>query len=226
MRPDPMGKDKEEYTKIKSVMEKRRDAGYRIASFVSKILTPQFTTFLAVLILAFLSPIGTGPLLNSLNCFLLGVIFLVVLPISPVLVGYALGKVDIWVSIQTLRTPYFILATITYFIGALIFFYGKSTTMFANALSYALATLSLTIINLEWKISVHSAGVSAPLTALICVFGLVALPVTVLIVAVIWARIKVKAHTTGQSIGGAIIGILITLIVYILVYPIWGPSFL
>lgn len=229
MNTDSTGKD-EGYTKMKgnqkSAVGNRKDVAYFVASLVSKVLTPQFTAFWVVLILAFESPIGTGPLLNSLYCLLLGIIFLVVLPISPVLVAYALGKVDIWVSVRESRTPYFILATTTYFVGALIFFYGKSTTMFAVSLSYAFVTLGLTLINLKWKISVHSAGVSGPLMAVVCVFGLVSLPVIALIVTVVWARIKLKAHTIGQSIAGAILGALITLSVYFLVYPLWGTSLL
>nr|MDO8082636.1 hypothetical protein [Candidatus Freyarchaeota archaeon] len=228
MNPDPAGKD-DGYTKIKenqkSAVGNGKDAAYRVASLVSKVLTPQFIAFSVVLILAFASPIGTGPLLNSLYCFLLGIIFIVVLPISPVLVAYALGRVDIWVSSRTRRTPFFILAIVTYFIGALIFFYGKSTAMYAISLSYAFVTLAVTLINLKWKISVHTAGVSGPSTALVCVFGIVALPVVAMILLVIWARIKIKAHTTWQSVAGAIVATLITLIVYPLVYPLLGPSF-
>jgi membrane-associated phospholipid phosphatase len=114
----------------------------------------------------------------------------------------------------------------TYLIGSLIFFYGKSTTMYAISLSYVFVTLGVTLINLKWKISVHAAGISGPSTALVCVFGLAALPVVALIVLVVWARIKLKAHTPWQSIAGAIVGILITLSVYVIFYPLLGPNFL
>ncbi|WXG39787.1 MAG: hypothetical protein WED07_03000 [Candidatus Freyarchaeum deiterrae] len=212
--------------RTKSTVGNRRDTAYRAADLISKVLAPQPFAFLVVLILAFASPIGTGPILNSLYCFLLGIIFIVFLPVSPVLVAYALGRVDIWVSSRTRRTPFFIFAILIYLIGSLIFFYGKSTAMYAISLSYVFVTLSVAIINLKWKISVHTAGVSGPSTALVGVFGLVALPVVALIVLVVWSRIKLKAHTTWQSIAGAIVGTLVTLGVYVLFYPLLGPSFL
>jgi hypothetical protein len=126
LNPNPTGKD-DRHARIKkiqkSTMENKKDTSDRVASLVSKVLAPQSVAFLVVLILAFASPIGTGPLLNSLYCFLLGIAFIVVLPVSPVLVAYALGRVDIWVSSRTRRTPFFILAIMTYLIGSLIFFY-------------------------------------------------------------------------------------------------------
>lgn len=144
--------------RTKSTVGNRRDTAYRAADLISKVLAPQPFAFLVVLILAFASPIGTGPILNSLYCFLLGIIFIVFLPVSPVLVAYALGRVDIWVSSRTRRTPFFIFAILIYLIGSLIFFYGKSTAMYAISLSYVFVTLSVAIINLKWKISVHTAG--------------------------------------------------------------------
>ena len=229
MNPNPTEKDdRHARTKKiqKSTMGNKKGTSDRAADLISKVLAPQSVAFLVVLILAFASPIGTGPLLNSLYCFLLGIAFIVVLPVSPVLVAYALGRTDIWVSSRTSRTPFFILAIMTYLIGSLIFFYGKSTAMYAISLSYVFVTLGVTLINLKWKISVHAAGIAGPSTALVGVFGLAALPIVALIVLVVWARIKLKAHTPWQSIAGAIVGVLITLGVYVIFYPLLGPSFL
>ncbi|MFB0559715.1 MAG: hypothetical protein ACETWM_00595 [Candidatus Lokiarchaeia archaeon] len=229
MNPDFTGKDegeiKEQVNQSKSKMENEKDTAYRVADLVSKILTPQLISLVVVLIFAFASPTGTGPLLNSLQCFLIGVVFVVVLPISPVLVSYALGKVDIWVSSREARTFYFMLAILTYFIGAIIFFYEQSVSMYAISLTYAFVTLAVALINLRWKISVHTAGVSGPSTALVYVYGLVGLSSIALIVLVIWSRVKLKAHTTSQSIAGAIVAMFVTLGVYTLVYPLWDPGF-
>jgi len=198
---------------------------HRAADLVSKVLTPQFIGFLVVLVFAFMAPTGTGPILNSLQCFLLGVLFVVVLPISPVLVAYARGKVDIWVSSREARTFYFALAVLAYLAGAVVFSYEKATAMYAISLTYGFVTLAVAIINLKWKISVHTAGVSGPSTALVYVFGLAALPFFALVIPVAWARIKLKAHTVGQSIAGIIVAMLVTLGVYALAYPIRDPGF-
>ena len=229
LNPDLLGKDeghiKGKETQSKPSVGNEEDSVERIAGLVSKVLTPQLISLLVVIIFAFASPTGTGPLLNSLQCFLLGVVFIVVLPISPVIVAYARGKVDIWVSSREARTFYFILAILTYFIGALIFLYGESISMYAISLTYALVTLAVALINLKWKISVHTAGVSGPSTALVYVYGVIALSFVALIVLVIWSRVKLKAHTTGQSLAGAIVAMFVALGVYLVVYPLWDPGF-
>ncbi len=202
-----------------------KSGAWRAADLVSKVITPQLVGVVVVFIFSFLSPIGTGPRLNSLECFLIGIVFIVVLPISPVLVAYALGKVDIWVSSREARTPYFVWAILMYALGALIFFYAESIVMYAISLTYVFVTLSVTLINLKWKISIHAAGISGPSTALAYVFGALALPSLFFIILVIWARTKLKAHTLGQSIAGAIVAVPIALGSYALVYPMWSPFF-
>ncbi|MEM3562962.1 MAG: hypothetical protein QXR19_07030 [Candidatus Jordarchaeaceae archaeon] len=202
-----------------------KSGALRAADLVSKVITPQLVGVVVVLIFSFLSPIGTGPRLNSLECFLIGIVFIVVLPISPVLVAYALGKVDIWVSSREARTPYFVWAIFMYAVGTLIFFFAESIAMYAISLTYVFVTLSVTLINLKWKISIHAAGISGPSTALAYVFGILALPTLFFILLVIWARTKLKAHTLGQSVAGAIVAVPIALGSYALAYPTWNPVF-
>jgi membrane-associated phospholipid phosphatase len=52
---------------------------------------------------------------------------------------------------------------------------------------------------------VHASGVAGPVTALIYVLGVVALPLLFLIVPVGWARIRLKAHTLAQVAAGALL---------------------
>ncbi len=219
------GKTAEKENQSKTIMGNEKESAYRAADLVSKILTPQLISIIVVLIFAFTSPTGTGPVLSPLQCFLIGIVFVVVLPISPVLASYAMGKVDIWVSSREARTFYFVLAILTYFIGAMVFYYEKSISMYAISLTYAFVTLAVALINLKWKISVHTAGVSGPSTALVYVYGLVALSLIAIIVLVIWSRVKLKAHTTWQSIAGAVVAMFVTIGVYVLVYPLWDPGF-
>lgn len=229
MNPDFKGKDeghtKEQENQSKHIRKNGKETVYRIADLISKILTPQLISLMVVIIFAFMSPIGTGPLLNPLQCFLLGIAFIVVLPISPVLVAYARGRVDIWVSSRRSRTFFFILAILIYFIGAAIFLCEKSIIMYVISLTYAFVTLAVALINLKWKISVHTAGISGPSTALVYVYGLIALFSIALIVLVIWSRVKLKAHTTGQAIAGAIVAIFVTIGVYVFTYPFWDLGF-
>ena len=54
-----------------------------------------------------------------------------------------------------------------------------------------------------WKISTHALGITAPLVALIAIFGSRPLPFLVLIPIVCWARVYLRAHTPAQVIAGA-----------------------
>jgi membrane-associated phospholipid phosphatase len=92
--------------------------------------------------------------------------------------------------------------------------------MFLLALGYTIATVVLLVVNRFWKVSVHAAGVTGPIFALVFVFGIMLFPLSLIIVLVSWSRIKLKKHTLAQTIVGSIIPIAVGLVVYPLLYPL------
>jgi hypothetical protein len=73
-------------------------------------------------------------------------------------------------------------------------------------LCYAVNALAMAAITQRWKISAHAAGAAMPCTLLLSAFGTAALPVTVIVPVVCWARVKAEMHTVAQVLAGAALG--------------------
>jgi len=90
--------------------------------------------------------------------------------------------------------------------------------MFLLALGSLLVSIILMGINLFWKVSIHCAGVTGPIFALIFVFGISALPLTSIVGLVGWSRIKLKNHTFAQTFAGTIISLIVGIAVFATFY--------
>ena len=194
------------------------EISHKFASLVSKIVSPPTVAIVATVSFSLWSPIGLGllqPSWSILICFSL----FAFLPFLPVLYFYRKHVVDLDISRREMRTPFFVLAATLYFIAAVIFLVTNTAIMFLLAVSYAFVTIILLIVNRVWKVSVHSAGVTGPIFALIFVFGFMVLPLSLLIVLVSWSRIKLKKHTFTQTFVGSLIPIAVGLVLY----PVFLP---
>jgi len=195
------------------------EISHKLADLVSKFISPPTVAIMATVTFSLWSPIGLGllyPSLSILICFSLFALF----PFLPVLYFYRKNIVDLDISQKEMRTPFFVIATTFYSIAAVIFFVTNTAIMLLLALSYALVTIILLLVNSFWKVSVHSAGVTGPIFALIFVFGLMVLPLSLMIVLVSWSRIKLKKHTFTQTFVGSLIPIAVGLVLY----PVFLPT--
>ena len=184
-----------------------------LADFISKFVSPPTIVAVATVSLSLWSPIGLGslhPSLSILLCFSLFAFF----PFLPVLYFYRKKVVDLYVSQKETRTPFFLIALAAYSLAAIIFFATDTKIMFPLALGHTFVTLILLVINKFWKVSVHSAGVTGPIFALIFVFGVIVLPLSFIILVVSWSRIKLKKHTFRQTLVGTLIPIAVGLVIY------------
>jgi hypothetical protein len=189
------------------------ETDHGLADFISKFVSPPTIAIVATVSLSLWSPVGLGslhPSLSILLCFSLFAFF----PFLPVLYFHRKKVVDLYVSKKETRTPFFLIALATYSLAALIFFVTNTKIMFPLALGYTFVTIILLFINKFWKVSVHSAGVTGPIFALIFVFGIIVLPLSLLILLVSWSRIKLHKHTFRQTLVGALIPIAVGLVIY------------
>lgn len=62
------------------------------------------------------------------------------------------------------------------------------------------------IISSFWKISIHAACAAGTVAVLTVVFGWTALALTPIVVAIGWARVALRDHTTAQVAAGAGVG--------------------
>jgi len=193
--------------------------GRDLADFISKFVSPPTITIVATISFSLWSPIDLGLLCPALS-FLLGILLLALFPFLPVIYLYRKNVVDLYVSKRESRTPFFLMAIASYSFAVIIFFATNTKIMFLLALGYAFVTLILFVVNLFWKVSIHSAGVTGPIFALIFVFGIKVLPLCLIIVPVNWSRIKLKKHTFTQTLVGTLIPIAVGLVEYTLLYPL------
>jgi membrane-associated phospholipid phosphatase len=149
---------------------------------------------------------------NSVILISIALIFASLIPLTIV---YALARhgtiPDIWASVRETRVIPFSGAICSYVVGSLALVAMRSPAIITCLmLCYVGNSVVVMLISFKWKISVHASGIAGPLTALIYVVGLTALPLLLLVVPVGWARLKLKAHTPTQVVAGALLTIVTT----------------
>jgi len=194
------------------------DFGCSLADFISKYLSPPTVAIVATVLFSLWSPIGLGslgPVLSIVSSFLLFAFF----PFLPVIYYYKKKTVDLYVSKREARLPFFLFAIASYSFAAVLFYFTNTTILFLLAVGYTFVTVVLLLVNQFWKVSIHCAGVTGPIFALVFVFGIQIIPLSLIIIAVCWSRIKLKNHTPTQTLAGTLIALTIGLIEYNLLYP-------
>lgn len=107
------------------------------------------------------------------------------------------------------------------FIGFIILFSLKSHPLVTGLMfCYSLNTLIVFLINLKWKISIHSMGVSGPTVVLIFAFGLYGAIFGLISPFVMWSRLKLKKHSKSQVIAGTLTGYFLTFLMMIAFFKV------
>lgn len=157
--------------------------------------------------------------LAIISTFLLGIA-----PFLGALVMYLKNKSDIFVSEREKRPILMIIGMIPLFLGAFYFNYTGYLWLSALATILFLESLVYFLITLRWKISLHVSGLSIPLTTMIIKCGAAAitsgflalinymltLAGFIMLPILMWARVKVGAHTWSQVIVSALLSVLMT----------------
>lgn len=188
-----------------------------IANFISIFIAPPTMAIVATVSFSLWSPIGLGLLsapFSIILCFLCFVFF----PFLSILYFYRKKVIDIYISKRNARTPFFLIAIISYSSAAIIFFATNTKIMFLLALGSLIVSLILMGINWYWKVSIHCAGVTGPIFALVYVFGINALPLAPIVGLVGWSRIKLKNHTFAQTLAGTLIALFVGIPIFTILY--------
>lgn len=186
----------------------------RLAERISLVFSAPTITAIAVLSFAFLSPLQFGPLLNWLSGLVIGIFLIGLLPIIPIILEVKKGNIDINVSERTMRPKFLIQAIVLSFISGLIFFSLQAVDLMVLSFAYSAVTLSILIVSLYWKISIHAAGIAGPLTAIAYILGWPFILLFIILLPVGWARVELDAHNVKQFLAGTGLAVLITLMVY------------
>ena len=206
-----------------------RTRAYRLASAVSYALNP--LVFPPVAFTLIDAHFGAGPV-QLLWTFGVSLVFFCLVPLLYMLGMIRAGRVEsIEVRDQRSRLAPFLVGIASYAVGALLLWRtveGPALPLIvAFAALFPLNTAAILLINLRWKISVHMtslAGFVSVLlfTALTVWRDLPAVPEALLTLATVgpllalvpvlmWARVRVGAHTPGQVAAGAAFGLLVPL---------------
>ena len=196
-------------------IEKQTDMRQRIASLTSHILNPFLLTLALILLLSFTSTPST---LDAIKWALISVA-LTILPVSLVIIYLVRnGSLDtIFTNVRSQRTKIYLTGGLCTIAGCIILSYLNAPSILVAGFTAGLSTaLIFLLINLWWKISLHTALVAASATVLVMLYGWVAAATVALIPLTAWSRIELQYHSLAQAISGALLAALIAAVVF---YP-------
>ncbi len=204
--------------------ETRRTAAYRAANLLSYLINPLV-----------LPPVGFGLILWHFGApgweialiSAISLVFFCLVPLAHVVWMIRRGQADsLEVRRQDQRLRPFLVGIASYVVGIVAMALVGTTAgplLVALALIYPVNTAILLLVNLRWKISIHMTSLAGFVSILLFVsltvwrdlppdteLALTALTVTPLLVLVpllMWARVRVGAHTPGQVAAGALFGL-------------------
>jgi len=184
---------------------------------LSFILSPQAIALYVTIIFSLFSPIGLGSI-DVFTSIFIGSLFLTIIPLGSIFYFYKKKGIDFDDPKRKERIEIYLIGLVSYLVSSSIFWILNCHVMFVISMAYLFVGSAISLVNLFWKISAHSAGVAGPITSLVYVFGFNLIPLYILLVPIFWIRMKIKAHDILQIISGAIIAIFITSLVYTILW--------
>ena len=187
----------------------------RIASLTSNILNPFLVSLVLILLLSFKS---TSSAVDAVKWSLIS-IAVSILPVFSVII-YLVRKQKLespFINVRKQRTKIYLLAGVCAGVGCIIFHYlGAPKELMATFVAGLSAVVVFMCVNLLWKISLHTAFVTASVTVLIILYGSIAAVTVVLVPLIAWSRIELKHHSLAQVAAGALLAALIVVVVFYL----------
>ena len=176
-----------------------------LARIVSTIFNPFLTAFALFVILAHAFGSGT---LGFYELLFASTFFTSLGPMLFILWLYASDRIsDLDMSVREEREAVFSAFVVSYLAGTATLWLLRAPPMMIAAMAgYAASAIVIQLITRYWKISTHALGITAPLVALLYLYGTQPLPFLVLIPIVCWARVYLKAHTVLQVVAGCALG--------------------
>jgi hypothetical protein len=187
----------------------------RTARIISDILNP-FLVGLGALFLISFSSVSSP--LSALKWVLVSAA-LSLLPVFLFIIYLVrAGRLDgIFTEVRRQRTRIYLMAigcaTVGYIVLVLL---RAPSVLLASFMAGLVGVIVFMLINLRWKISLHTAFSAAVATVLVVLYGWVAVVGVGLVALVAWAKLETGSHTLAQVVAGALLAVLIVVIVF---YP-------
>ncbi|HLT47949.1 MAG TPA: hypothetical protein VK002_12020 [Rubricoccaceae bacterium] len=218
----------------------RRQRGYRVANAVSYVLNPLSLPPVGFALVQW--HFGAGALEIAWT-FAVAAVFFCLVPLLYLLGMVRQGRAEsLEVRERTRRLRPFLVGVGSYLAGILVLGLTVRTALpliVGIAALFPVNTLLIVAINTRWKISVHMTSLAGFVSLLLFVALTVwrdlpagaetaltaasVAPLLLLLPLMMWARVRVEAHTPGQVLAGAAFGLLVPLAeLYVLVYLVLG----
>jgi len=187
----------------------------RIANLTSNILNPFLVSIILILLLSLKS---TSSVLDAVKWLLIS-IAVSILPVFGVIIYLVRSqKVEnVFINVRKQRTKLYLLASVCAGVGCISLPYLEAPlTLIATFVAGLSAVVVFMCINFLWKISLHTALITASVAILIILYGSIAAITVVLVPLIAWARIELKQHSLAQAAAGALLATLVVVIVFYL----------
>jgi len=180
----------------------------RIKNRTAKWLTEVFQPPVVVSLQLLISPLAQAGFPGTIGYGALAALFVCVLPLVVLLVLVRLGKVtDHHVSDRKQRAPVLLMALGCIAVGLLVL---KAVDAPLSVVAMVLAVVGgvavLAAVSPFWKMSGHAAAVSCAAVVSVLMLGAAWAPLLVLIPAVSWSRVVLRAHSLAQVVAGSLFG--------------------
>jgi membrane-associated phospholipid phosphatase len=185
----------------------------RLAKLTSNILNPFLVSFIVIILLSFESTSSTS---SALKWSLIS-LALSVLPVFLAVVYLVRNqKLDgLFINPRQQRNKIYLLSSAWALIGCIVMTCLGAPTLLVATFVAGLASIVLyMVINLLWKISLHTAFITASVTILTIVYSFTGALTAVLLPPVAWARIELEHHSPAQVVSGALLAAFIVVLVF------------
>ncbi|MCJ7605417.1 MAG: phosphatidic acid phosphatase [Dehalococcoidales bacterium] len=185
----------------------------KLARLTSGIFNPFLLSIIVIILLAFKESTDT---LYSLKWAGISLAFSALPVLLAVWWLVHLKKLDgVFNNPREQRNRIYVMATLLGAIGfAIMWVFDPPQLLRATFTAGLVAILVFMIINFFWKISLHTAFISATATLITLVYGAPGAITLLLLPAVGWSRIALKQHTISQVTAGAVCAAGIVLVVF------------
>lgn len=176
----------------------------RIAGWITEVFQPPVVVSVQLLV----SPLTQPGFPGTMAYGALAALFVCVIPLLLLLVLVRLGKVtDHHVSDRKQRAPVLLMALGSIVAGLLVLeAAGAPDSVVAMVLAVVGGVVVLAGVSPFWKISGHAAAISSSAVIAVMMLGAAWLPLLLLIPAVGWSRVVLRAHTVAQVVAGSLFG--------------------
>ncbi|WP_314192130.1 phosphatase PAP2 family protein [uncultured Arthrobacter sp.] len=188
--------------------EDRGIISIRVKNRVARVITEALQPPITVALLLLLSPAMDPGFPGTVWFGAVAVLFVCVLPLAAVVVLVRMGKVtDHHVSDRKQRFPVLAMSVVSLLAGlGVLLAIDAPYSVIVVVLAIVGGVVVLAVISLFWKISGHAGAIALTTVITVLILGTPWIPLLLLIPAVGWSRVVLRAHTVAQVVAGALVG--------------------